>query len=94
VTGSSLNLFKSYFQNELFIDILNIMAEWLTLLLHIYEVQGSNLGPETRYPEVFMIFLSPYRQMSGKNHKIRPCLLPSKFFAIHHSFITLSFDAI
>jgi hypothetical protein len=28
---------------------LNIMVEWLTLLLHIQEVPSSNLGPETGY---------------------------------------------
>jgi hypothetical protein len=29
----------------------NVVVEWLTLLLRIREVQGSNLGPETVYPE-------------------------------------------
>jgi hypothetical protein len=28
----------------------NVMVEWLTLLLRIH-VWGSNLGPETSYPE-------------------------------------------
>jgi hypothetical protein len=28
----------------------NVVIEWLTLLLPIREVEGSNLGPET-YPE-------------------------------------------
>jgi hypothetical protein len=27
----------------------NAVAVWLTLLLHIQEVPGSNLGPETAY---------------------------------------------
>jgi hypothetical protein len=27
----------------------NVMVEWLTLLLHIWEVTGSNLDPETSY---------------------------------------------
>jgi hypothetical protein len=26
-------------------------VEWLALLLHIREVPGSNLGPETDYPD-------------------------------------------
>jgi hypothetical protein len=30
---------------------LNIMVEWLTLLLHLQEVPGSNLGLETSYPD-------------------------------------------
>jgi hypothetical protein len=29
----------------------NVMVEWLTLHLHILEVPGSNLGPETGYPD-------------------------------------------
>jgi hypothetical protein len=31
----------------------NIVVEWLPLLLYIRKAQGSNLGPETGYPEVF-----------------------------------------
>jgi hypothetical protein len=30
-----------------------VMVEWLTLLLHIQEVPGSNLGLEMSYSEVF-----------------------------------------
>jgi hypothetical protein len=50
------------------------MVEWLTLLFHIREVQGSNLGPETGYPdcEFFIVFLSPSMQMPGLYLKIRP----------------------
>jgi hypothetical protein len=29
----------------------NVMAKWLALLLHIWEVSGSNLGLETDYPD-------------------------------------------
>jgi hypothetical protein len=29
----------------------NIVVEWLAFLLLILEVPGSNLGPETGYPE-------------------------------------------
>jgi hypothetical protein len=29
----------------------HVIVEWLTLLLHIQEVPGSYLGPETGYPE-------------------------------------------
>jgi hypothetical protein len=28
----------------------NVVVEWLTLLIHIWEVLGSNLSPETGYP--------------------------------------------
>jgi hypothetical protein len=31
--------------------LLNIVVEWLTLLLHIWEVLGLNLGLETGYPD-------------------------------------------
>jgi hypothetical protein len=30
---------------------LNIVVEWLVLLLCIWEVPGSNLGPEIGYPD-------------------------------------------
>jgi hypothetical protein len=29
---------------------MNIVVEWLTFLLHIPKVPGSNLDPETSYP--------------------------------------------
>jgi hypothetical protein len=29
----------------------NVMAEWFTLLLHVWEVPGSYLGLETFYPD-------------------------------------------
>jgi hypothetical protein len=29
----------------------NVVAEWLTLLLYIHEVPGSNLSPETGYTD-------------------------------------------
>jgi hypothetical protein len=36
-----------------------IVVEWSTLLLHIEDVPGSNLGPETGHPDrPFVIFLS------------------------------------
>jgi hypothetical protein len=31
--------------------ILNVVVERLMLLLHIQEIPGSNLGPETSYPD-------------------------------------------
>jgi hypothetical protein len=39
---------------------LNIVAEWLTLLLHIWVVKRSNLGPETDYAEVYRGFPQPF----------------------------------
>jgi hypothetical protein len=34
-----------------------LLGKWLPLLLHIQEVLGSNMGPETGYPEVYHGFL-------------------------------------
>jgi hypothetical protein len=46
--------------------MLNVMVEWLTILLHIREVLGSNVGPEISYSNRFlMVFLRPTRQMLG-----------------------------
>jgi hypothetical protein len=36
----------------------NVVIEWLTLLLRVQEVPGSNIGPETGCPEFFLSFLS------------------------------------
>jgi hypothetical protein len=33
------------------LDSPKVVTEWLTFLLHIREVLGSSLGPETGYPE-------------------------------------------
>jgi hypothetical protein len=39
-----------------------IVVKWIKLLLHIQEVLGSNLGPETGYLDRFFCgFLSPSR---------------------------------
>jgi hypothetical protein len=43
----------------------NVEVEWLTLLLRIREVRGSNLGPDSGYPEFIVPFLSPSMQMPG-----------------------------
>jgi hypothetical protein len=46
------------------------VVEWLALLLLIREVPGSNLGPETDYPDsgLFVAFISPSRQNFGIAH--------------------------
>jgi hypothetical protein len=43
-----------------------VIVEWLTLI-GIRKVPGSNLGPETGYPDwgFFVVFLSPSRQIPG-----------------------------
>jgi hypothetical protein len=65
----------------------NVVVEWLTLLIHIREVPGSNIGPETVYPEVFRCFSQTSRKILEEKFKIRALLLPSNFFTIHHSLI-------
>jgi hypothetical protein len=39
--------------------------EWVTLLLHVLEVQSSNIDPETGYPDFSMAYLSPFKQIPG-----------------------------
>jgi hypothetical protein len=44
----------------------NVVVEWLTLLLHICEVPGSNLGQDTGYPtEIFHDFPQSLQANSG-----------------------------
>jgi hypothetical protein len=46
--------------------IRNVVIEWVTTLLLIREVPGSNLGPATGFPDrVFVLLLSPSRQIPG-----------------------------
>jgi hypothetical protein len=45
--------------------VLNIVAEWLTLLLHMWEFSGSNLGPGTGYSEYFHGFVQPLQANAG-----------------------------
>jgi hypothetical protein len=44
---------------------LNVTAEWLAFLLSIRDIPGSNLSPKTGSPEVFVVLLSPFRQILG-----------------------------
>jgi hypothetical protein len=40
----------------------NVAAEWLPFQLRIREVPGSNIGPDTCYPDrFFVVFLVPSR---------------------------------
>jgi hypothetical protein len=41
------------------------LAQVITLLTHIRKVPYSNLGRDTSYSEVFAVFLSPSKKMSG-----------------------------
>jgi hypothetical protein len=43
----------------------NIMIEWLTLPLGIWEVLDSNLGPESGYPDCGFCGFSQYLQINA-----------------------------
>jgi hypothetical protein len=46
--------------------LLNVVVKWLIFLHHIREVPGSNLGPETGYPDLsFSWFASVLRTNAG-----------------------------
>jgi hypothetical protein len=47
-------------------ELLNVTVELLALLLRIWEVPGSKLGPKTGYPDRFyVVFFCPSRQIPG-----------------------------
>jgi hypothetical protein len=62
---------------------LKVAVERVALLLHILEGLDSNLGPETDYLEVFMVFLSPSKQMPIQDLKLGH----ARFLPYHYSQI-------
>jgi hypothetical protein len=62
----------------------NVVAKWLALLLHIWEDLGSNLNPETSYPEVFHEFSQLLQAYAGIGHD---CFLPYPFPFINYPTI-------
>jgi hypothetical protein len=62
---------------------LNFVVEWLALLLCIREVPGSNLGPETGYPD--WGFPQSFQANTEIVPFIRPRPLSSTSFSIHYS---------
>jgi hypothetical protein len=70
----------------------NVVDEWLTLMLRIREVPGSNLGPVAVYDDWgFRGFTQFIEATAGIIPQIRPRPLPTKSFPInHHSLITVS----
>jgi hypothetical protein len=59
VTNTSLKIELLIAGLNIKINTLNIIVQWLTLLLSIREALGASLGPETAYPEMFRVFLQP-----------------------------------
>jgi hypothetical protein len=43
----------------------NVTVEWLALLIHIWNVPSSNLGPETVCPEVFRCLPQSFQANAG-----------------------------
>jgi hypothetical protein len=42
-----------------YLKVINQTGEWLTILPRIQDILGSNIGPETDYPNrIFVLFLS------------------------------------
>jgi hypothetical protein len=75
-----------------FIRLPNAVGDWLTFLLRIRQVLGSNLDPHAGYSDCFRGFLSPSRKIPGHYLTVRPRPLHSTSFPIHLHII-LSFDA-
>jgi hypothetical protein len=67
-------------------------VEWLTLLIRIREVTGSNLGPEIDYPDRFFVISSV---PPGKCRDSALKFGHDRFLyhILSYSFIILSFDA-
>jgi hypothetical protein len=73
---------------------LNVVVQWLTHLVRIREVPGSNLGPETGYNDLSFSWFSvvvPGKFLCNTLNGARRH--SSTAFTIYHSLITLSFDA-
>jgi hypothetical protein len=61
---------EMYLAYYCFLDHLTtLLHEHWNLALRTREVSGAYLGPETSYPEIVVIFLSPSRQVSSVNLK-------------------------
>jgi hypothetical protein len=73
----------------------NVVVEWVTPLLRIREVPGSNIAPETGYSDWGFSWVSSVPPGECRIDILkRPRPLPSKFFPIHHSLVSVSFHAI
>jgi hypothetical protein len=49
-----------------------VVVEWVALLLNFHVILGSNLGTETETDilRMFMVFLTPFRQILGQYLKL------------------------
>jgi hypothetical protein len=53
LSNSTITMFHVYVPPRRKYDVClpNVVIKWLTSLLHIQDITGSNLGPETRCPD-------------------------------------------
>jgi hypothetical protein len=66
---------------------MNVVGERLAFLLRIREIPGSNFSPEISYSDF------PQSVQAHAGIKLGHGLFHPKSFPIHHSRISLSFDA-
>jgi hypothetical protein len=92
--GSVLN---GTFYLSVYLEHPNVMVEWLTLLLRIRKVPGSNLGQETSSDEVFVVVLSHSMEILSStkispqplfSHSFQSITHPSSF---HSTLYSLSY---
>jgi hypothetical protein len=74
-----------------FLRTLNVVVEWLGLLIRVLEVPGSNLGPDTGYLERGSSWFSLVPPGESLDSSFK---LGHYRFLAYHSVITLSFDAL
>jgi hypothetical protein len=72
----------------------NVVVEWLTLLVRIRDVSGSNLRPEPGYVDCGFSWLSSVPPGKCRDSVLNQATAVSfDILPTHHSPITLSFDA-
>jgi hypothetical protein len=68
-------------------DVTTFYSVTPTLLLHIREVTGTNIGPETGYPEVFVVSLQENAGIVPLNVGYERVLPPPSHFIIYLSLL-------
>ena len=75
-------------------NAINITVKWLPQLLRIYEVPGSNLGPETGFQDVTCFHQALHTQMLGQYPKKRYTITTCFRIISNYSFVIPSSNAI
>jgi hypothetical protein len=66
--------YSSFIFTSITSTLSNLAVEWITFLLGIVKVQGSNFGPEVGY--LLRVFVSFLRESAERVPQIRPRQLP------------------